>query len=174
MAAVNEIAALLVGPSSSPRINLVPGRSLQLSSFLTLLAVSIFTSQFLNIQSDDNDADWTICCKDSTRIIQYSLVASSHIGSHPARPKLEAHNYPRYSFSKQRRPVITIAKMDQAAELPRKCPGLECENDASTLQCPKCKEMSVDTFFCSQDCFKRSWVSRPLGDFSQDNKTRSK
>lgn len=48
--------------------------------------------------------------------------------------------------------------MDQAAEQPRKCPGLNCENDASTLQCPKCKEMSVDSFFCSQDCFKRSWV----------------
>lgn len=48
--------------------------------------------------------------------------------------------------------------MDQAAEQPRKCPGLNCENDASTLQCPKCKDMGVDSFFCSQDCFKRSWV----------------
>lgn len=48
--------------------------------------------------------------------------------------------------------------MDQAAEQPRKCPGLNCENDASTLQCPKCKDMGVDSFFCSQDCFKRSWA----------------
>lgn len=49
--------------------------------------------------------------------------------------------------------------MDQAASQPRKCPGLNCENDVSTLQCPKCKDMGVDSFFCSQDCFKRSWVS---------------
>jgi zf-MYND-like zinc finger, mRNA-binding len=48
--------------------------------------------------------------------------------------------------------------MDQAALQPRKCPGLNCDNDASTLQCPKCKEMGVESFFCSQDCFKRSWV----------------
>ncbi|KIW51246.1 methionine aminopeptidase, type I [Exophiala xenobiotica] len=48
--------------------------------------------------------------------------------------------------------------MDQAAEQPRKCPGLNCDNDASTLQCPKCKEMGVDSFFCSQECFKRSWA----------------
>jgi len=48
--------------------------------------------------------------------------------------------------------------MDQAAEQPRKCPGLNCENDASTLQCPKCRDMGVDSFFCSQDCFKRSWT----------------
>ena len=48
--------------------------------------------------------------------------------------------------------------MDQAAAQPRKCPGLECGNDASTLQCPKCKDMGVESFFCSQECFKRSWV----------------
>ncbi|KAK5329328.1 Methionine aminopeptidase 1 [Exophiala xenobiotica] len=47
--------------------------------------------------------------------------------------------------------------MDQAAAQPRKCPGLNCGNDASTLQCPKCKDMGVESFFCSQDCFKRSW-----------------
>lgn len=48
--------------------------------------------------------------------------------------------------------------MDQAAAQPRKCPGLDCPNDASSLQCPKCKEQGIESFFCSQDCFKRSWV----------------
>ncbi|KPI45579.1 Methionine aminopeptidase 1 [Cyphellophora attinorum] len=47
--------------------------------------------------------------------------------------------------------------MDQAAAQPRKCPGVDCPNDASTLQCPKCKEQNIPSFFCSQDCFKRSW-----------------
>ncbi|ERF75959.1 hypothetical protein EPUS_01325 [Endocarpon pusillum Z07020] len=47
--------------------------------------------------------------------------------------------------------------MDQAAEKPRKCPGLECENDASTLQCPTCLKQGTESYFCSQDCFKRSW-----------------
>ncbi|KAH8700837.1 putative methionine aminopeptidase, type I [Talaromyces proteolyticus] len=41
----------------------------------------------------------------------------------------------------------------------RKCIGIECPNDAGTLQCPTCLKMGTDSFFCSQDCFKRSWGS---------------
>ncbi|RMD42191.1 hypothetical protein DV735_g2953, partial [Chaetothyriales sp. CBS 134920] len=52
--------------------------------------------------------------------------------------------------------------MAQAADEPRKCPGVNCENDASTLQCPRCKEIGVNSFFCSQDCFKRSWAEHKL------------
>ena len=48
--------------------------------------------------------------------------------------------------------------MDQAATQARKCPGLNCENDASTLQCPTCLKQGLETYFCGQDCFKRSWV----------------
>jgi methionyl aminopeptidase len=40
----------------------------------------------------------------------------------------------------------------------RKCRGLECPKDAGSLQCPTCLKMGLDSFFCSQDCFKRSWV----------------
>ncbi|KAH9224339.1 peptidase M24, structural domain-containing protein [Leptodontidium sp. 2 PMI_412] len=41
---------------------------------------------------------------------------------------------------------------------PRKCIGLDCDNDAGTLQCPTCLKLGIkDSFFCSQDCFKRSW-----------------
>ncbi|KAG4411693.1 Methionine aminopeptidase 1 [Cadophora malorum] len=42
----------------------------------------------------------------------------------------------------------------------RKCIGLDCDNDAGTLQCPTCLKLGIkDSFFCSQDCFKRSWSS---------------
>lgn len=41
---------------------------------------------------------------------------------------------------------------------PRKCLGTECAKDAGSLQCPTCLKMGLDSFFCSQDCFKRSWV----------------
>lgn len=41
----------------------------------------------------------------------------------------------------------------------KKCLGADCENDAGGLQCPTCLKLSVkDSFFCSQDCFKRNWV----------------
>ncbi|KAJ3482864.1 hypothetical protein NLG97_g7454 [Lecanicillium saksenae] len=41
----------------------------------------------------------------------------------------------------------------------KKCLGVECENDAGTLQCPTCLKLgNKDSFFCSQDCFKKSWV----------------
>lgn len=36
--------------------------------------------------------------------------------------------------------------------------GLDCDKNAGTLQCPTCLKAGTDSFFCSQDCFKRSWV----------------
>ncbi len=43
----------------------------------------------------------------------------------------------------------------------KKCLGVDCENDASSLQCPKCLSLGIkDSFFCSQDCFKKNWVRR--------------
>lgn len=49
-----------------------------------------------------------------------------------------------------------------AADPPTKkqCMGADCENDAGALQCPTCLKLGVkDSFFCSQECFKRNWVS---------------
>lgn len=41
----------------------------------------------------------------------------------------------------------------------RKCLGADCANDAGNLQCPTCLKAGVkDSYFCSQDCFKRNWV----------------
>jgi methionyl aminopeptidase len=41
----------------------------------------------------------------------------------------------------------------------RKCLGDDCDNDIGTLQCPKCLSLGIkDSFFCSQDCFKKNWV----------------
>lgn len=41
----------------------------------------------------------------------------------------------------------------------KKCLGVDCENDAGGLQCPTCLKLGVkDSFFCSQDCFKKNWV----------------
>ena len=41
----------------------------------------------------------------------------------------------------------------------KKCLSADCENDAGTLQCPTCLKLGVkDSYFCSQDCFKRNWV----------------
>lgn len=47
----------------------------------------------------------------------------------------------------------------------KKCLGADCENDAGTLQCPKCLSLGIKgSFFCSQDCFKKNWVRRILLD----------
>lgn len=46
----------------------------------------------------------------------------------------------------------------------RKCLSVDCENDAGSLQCPTCLKLGIkDSFFCSQDCFKKNWVSPSLG-----------
>lgn len=45
----------------------------------------------------------------------------------------------------------------------RKCLGADCENDAGDLQCPTCMKLGISgSYFCSQDCFKRNWVSTIL------------
>ncbi|KAF3917913.1 hypothetical protein ABW20_dc0108829 [Dactylellina cionopaga] len=50
-----------------------------------------------------------------------------------------------------------------------KCKGVECTNPAGTLQCPTCLKLGIkNSFFCSQDCFKRSW-----SDHKQVHKTAS-
>ena len=41
----------------------------------------------------------------------------------------------------------------------RRCIGVSCENEAGTLQCPTCLKQGKESYFCSQDCFKKSWVS---------------
>lgn len=45
----------------------------------------------------------------------------------------------------------------------KKCLGADCENDAGTLQCPKCLSIGIKgSFFCSQECFKKNWVCHIL------------
>ncbi|TEA18578.1 Methionine aminopeptidase 1 [Colletotrichum sidae] len=40
----------------------------------------------------------------------------------------------------------------------KKCLGVDCLNDAGSLQCPTCLKLGIkDSFFCSQDCFKKNW-----------------
>lgn len=42
----------------------------------------------------------------------------------------------------------------------RMCIGVSCSNPSGTLQCPTCLKLGKTSFFCSQDCFKNSWVRR--------------
>ncbi|GAB1317691.1 Methionine aminopeptidase 1 [Madurella fahalii] len=53
----------------------------------------------------------------------------------------------------------------------RKCLGVDCDNDASSLQCPKCLSLGIkDSYFCSQDCFKKNWATHK-DIHKQENKT---
>jgi methionyl aminopeptidase len=41
----------------------------------------------------------------------------------------------------------------------RKCLGVGCTHEAGSLQCPTCLKQGInDSYFCSQQCFKNSWV----------------
>jgi methionyl aminopeptidase len=48
-------------------------------------------------------------------------------------------------------------------DAPRKCSSKDCENDAGSLQCPNCQKIGKESYFCSQDCFKRNWVHSKTG-----------
>lgn len=54
-----------------------------------------------------------------------------------------------------------------AADAPRKCSGKDCENDAGQLQCPNCQKLGKESYFCSQDCFKRNWPEHKKSHKSQ-------
>lgn len=64
------------------------------------------------------------------------------------------------NFGESLRSMAT-SMIDQSGK--KKCLGVDCENDAGPLQCPTCLKTGIkDSFFCSQDCFKRNWVCLPL------------
>lgn len=44
-----------------------------------------------------------------------------------------------------------------AGDAPRKCSSKDCDNEAGSLQCPNCQKLGKESYFCSQDCFKRNW-----------------
>ncbi len=52
----------------------------------------------------------------------------------------------------------TIADDPSEAVAKTKCQGADCEKDAGTLRCPACLKLGKESFFCSQECFKRNWV----------------
>ncbi|KAL8868695.1 MAG: hypothetical protein Q9174_004822 [Haloplaca sp. 1 TL-2023] len=51
-----------------------------------------------------------------------------------------------------------------AAEVPIKkaCMGVDCPNEAGSLQCPTCLKIGKQSTFCAQDCFKRSWAEHKI------------
>ncbi|KAF9730591.1 hypothetical protein PMIN06_007664 [Paraphaeosphaeria minitans] len=51
-----------------------------------------------------------------------------------------------------------MANANSPEQSTRKCLGADCENEAGDLQCPTCVKAGMqDSYFCSQDCFKRNW-----------------
>ncbi|UPX13849.1 Methionyl aminopeptidase [Ascochyta rabiei] len=55
-----------------------------------------------------------------------------------------------------------------AGDAPRKCAGTDCENDAGSLQCPNCQKLGKESYFCSQECFKRNWAEHKKQHKSQN------
>ncbi|TVY84025.1 Methionine aminopeptidase [Lachnellula suecica] len=52
----------------------------------------------------------------------------------------------------------------------RKCAGGDCDKDAGTLQCPTCLKLGMkESYFCSQDCFKRNWATHKAVHKSQSS-----
>jgi methionyl aminopeptidase len=58
--------------------------------------------------------------------------------------------------------------INMAGDAPRKCAGADCENDAGSLQCPNCQKLGKESYFCSQDCFKRNWAEHKKQHKSQN------
>lgn len=99
----------------------------------------------------------------------HSLYRASSVGSQEtlsaACPDVDDTSNPISTLSSLVREFVwtvqaTSPAMAEEPPTKRKCLGADCENDAGSLQCPTCLKLGVkDSFFCSQDCFKRNWVS---------------
>ncbi|CAG8950992.1 hypothetical protein HYFRA_00006389 [Hymenoscyphus fraxineus] len=60
--------------------------------------------------------------------------------------------------------------MTETPPAKRKCSGSDCDNDAGTLQCPTCLKLGMkESYFCSQDCFKRNWSTHKAAHKSQSS-----
>ncbi|PNS21949.1 methionine aminopeptidase, type I [Sphaceloma murrayae] len=55
----------------------------------------------------------------------------------------------------------------------RQCEGTDCPNEASSLQCPTCQKQGKDSFFCSQECFKKNWSTHKASHKKESNIIRS-
>lgn len=56
-----------------------------------------------------------------------------------------------------------IRSLDMTDLPAKKCAGADCDKEAGTLQCPTCLKQDIkDVYFCSQDCFKKNWVCKPV------------
>lgn len=81
-------------------------------------------------------------------------------------PKVTLHSRSIYSDNNSNRPISILDWCNRsslsrmAAEVPIRaaCMGVDCPNDAGSLKCPNCLKIGKESSFCSQDCFKRSWV----------------
>ncbi|RWA14074.1 hypothetical protein EKO27_g1038 [Xylaria grammica] len=65
--------------------------------------------------------------------------------------------------------TTTITDNPSDTVLKSKCLGADCEKNAGGLQCPTCLKLGKESFFCSQDCFKRNWS--PTSRANLDNLT---
>ncbi|KAI9682037.1 MAG: Methionine aminopeptidase 1 [Caeruleum heppii] len=61
----------------------------------------------------------------------------------------------------------------EVSPVKRQCVGTSCGNEAGALQCPTCLKLGQESFFCSQDCFKRSWSDHKALHKSQGASLRS-
>ena len=78
----------------------------------------------------------------------------------PLVERLHVSPFPSHCNSRPETPAMDQAPANEVVvDKKRKCEGVDCGNDASTLQCPKCQKLGQESYFCSQDCFKKNWVS---------------
>lgn len=68
-----------------------------------------------------------------------------------------------YTRTTQPSKTNTTSAMAEEPPTKRKCLSADCDQDAGSLQCPTCLKVGIkDSFFCSQECFKKNWVSPPV------------
>ena len=93
----------------------------------------------------------------------FSLSLSSTTIFSPLHPRLnQVHPKSRPTPPILHLRVKTTYIMATGAVTQRACLGVACTNVEVSLKCPTCLKLGKESYFCSQECFKNSWVCHLL------------
>lgn len=110
----------------------------------------------------------------STHVLEHVTTSSLHLHDSYFFASLISYFLPFFSYLTQffsfacvrlslRRSHLetTPSPTDMAiSPMGRQCSGGDCSNTVGSLQCPTCLKLSIEgSYFCSQHCFKKNWVS---------------
>lgn len=89
-----------------------------------------------------------------------SIVSQLFVERYPnyLRNKIFLYFFPLNLFPIMSKPSSSSSSSSPTPLVQRWCSGIGCKKPVEKLKCPECVKLKlVESYFCSQDCFRQSW-----------------